>query len=342
MREAAKAWLRDAAARVAWLSGESHPSKQPAACLTIVTFHRVLPSELLREYPIAGLAVTPEELDFVVAYLRQHYSCLTIEDALSAQAMGGGARPLAALTFDDGQLDNLQFAAPVLERHGMAGTFYVVPDMSEAQETLWHDRFAFSVSAAHRDGGEGGQYLTDRLGLDLQTYPTPGACVSAALAMAKRLSSEERASLVDGVASLCPGALPSWARLLSVDEIVDLSRAGHSIGSHTNHHVLLPQCDDLQLTRELVESKAKLEGWLNKPVDHFCYPNGDFDERTIHALRAAGYQSAVTTGFGLNASGGDLFRLRRFDVTSRSLRDRKGKLSVSRLAWALSRFRKER
>ncbi len=65
-----------------------------------------------------------------------------------------------------------------------------------------------------------------------------------------------------------------------------------TIGSHSVSHPLLTACDDHRLRYELEESKRSLEEVIDRPVDLFAYPTGDYDARVVDATRAAGYRAA--------------------------------------------------
>jgi peptidoglycan/xylan/chitin deacetylase (PgdA/CDA1 family) len=54
-------------------------------------------------------------------------------------------------------------------------------------------------------------------------------------------------------------------------------------------------CTREELLMEISESKRILEEWTGRPVRAFCYPNGDYDNRTGSALAQAGYSLAFTT-----------------------------------------------
>jgi peptidoglycan/xylan/chitin deacetylase (PgdA/CDA1 family) len=72
-----------------------------------------------------------------------------------------------------------------------------------------------------------------------------------------------------------------------------------------------------ELALEIGGSKRRLEEALDRPVRHFCYPNGtpsDISGETVESVRQAGYQTAVTAITGLNSAGADLFRLRRIGI----------------------------
>src|SRR5262249_6428655 len=98
-------------------------------------------------------------------------------------------------------------------------------------------------------------------------------------------------------------------------EIQRLARqAGHSIGAHSVHHLMLPLQSKNEQEREIVECKRTLDGILPQPASLFSYPYGGFDLTTLDFVRTAGFRAAVTTeGFAVSGSA-DVYALPRLDV----------------------------
>lgn len=82
--------------------------------------------------------------------------------------------------------------------------------------------------------------------------------------------------------------------MLDGPAIRNLADHGITFGSHTVNHPRLSRLQPAQVRAELTQSKAQLEDVLGKPVDHFCYPYGDYNPATRGAVIDAGYQSALT------------------------------------------------
>lgn len=82
--------------------------------------------------------------------------------------------------------------------------------------------------------------------------------------------------------------------LMGRARILELRRAGVDFGSHSVGHLKLARQSDARIREEVGRSKAELEDLLGEPVDHFCYPYGSYDLRTIDAVADAGYRSATT------------------------------------------------
>jgi peptidoglycan/xylan/chitin deacetylase (PgdA/CDA1 family) len=109
--------------------------------------------------------------------------------------------------------------------------------------------------------------------------------------------------------------------LMSVEELCAWHAGGMEVGAHSRSHVRLSQCGDQQQRNEIHGCKADLEDRLGFGITQFCYPYGDYDERTVNATREAGYVAATTTNRGrANAGAGiDLWRLPRVQVARHHL-----------------------
>ncbi|MEV2212710.1 polysaccharide deacetylase family protein [Streptomyces sp. NPDC050997] len=94
------------------------------------------------------------------------------------------------------------------------------------------------------------------------------------------------------------GGVNSWdplgprKPLLTADGIRSAASEGVEIGSHGLTHVDLTRADDVTLKAEVTDSRAQLAELIGAPVDGFCYPYGTVDERTVAAVREAGYTYA--------------------------------------------------
>ena len=88
--------------------------------------------------------------------------------------------------------------------------------------------------------------------------------------------------------------------------------AGHQIGSHTRTHPWLTRLAPAAAREEVVSSKKALEDRFGVPVEHFCYPFGDWNETACNLVLEAGYKTACTTEPGVNTAADSPFALKRF------------------------------
>ncbi|MFI5316437.1 MAG: polysaccharide deacetylase family protein [Myxococcota bacterium] len=329
--------VRDLGAAVLSRSGWSDPGRRLRGKLSVATFHRVLRAAERAEYPLPELVVTPEELGAVLDSLAERFTCTTLAEAHRRWLAGDEPeRPLLALTFDDGQLDNLTHALPVLAARGLEASFFIVSSAADGGASLWHDRIAFALPRAAQRDAESTRALLAELSADLPDTRDPALVVE----WTKRAlpCAEPREAWIARLEQAAGGAWrPAWDGMLRWPDLRALRAAGQEIGSHSHSHPLLPHCTDAELERELSLSKLAIEREVGGSVSSLCYPNGSWDARVLEAARKAGYARAVTTQHGWNAPSAPPFELRRCDLSYVHCVDRRGRFSPARLAWRLGR-----
>lgn len=204
-------------------------------------------------------------------------------------------RPLLAITFDDAQYDNFINARPVLTRHQVKASFFVPVAAVERHELLWHDRLGFAILALLQQTDCGRAKLMKILADAGLRESDPHNLALSAVQASKALPLESRLRLVEELVDAAGTThVPEFARIMTFEELAELANDGHEIGSHC----MMPECDDDALIYELAESRRVLQAHLSRPVNAFCYPNGNCDSRTASAVAVAGYSLAVTTAWG--------------------------------------------
>jgi len=103
--------------------------------------------------------------------------------------------------------------------------------------------------------------------------------------------------------------------LMDASEVREWLAAGHAIGSHTLKHPRLTELSAAAAREEIIASKKRLEDTFGIAIEHFCYPYGDWNEAVRDLVAEAGYRTACTTEFGVNAADANRLALRR--ITAR-------------------------
>lgn len=273
----------------------------------ILTFHHVRPDadagEPARGFrPNRSLAVTPAFLETVIEEVaRAGFAFAAIDELparLAAATGRGDGPPFAVITFDDGYRDNIEHAWPILRRHNVPWTLYVVPAFAEGLGVLWWADLERAIARS------------DTVSLTVcgeeMTLPasTPAQKLAAFEQVAARLRRGGRAALRAFVSELAeregrdPGATAralcaGWSEIaaLACDPLV-------TIGAHSMSHPVLA-CESVQdAGEELARCRAVVAARLGRPVDHLAYPHGDGQAagtREFALACAAGYATAVTT-----------------------------------------------
>ena len=102
--------------------------------------------------------------------------------------------------------------------------------------------------------------------------------------------------------------------LMDAAQVREWLDAGHEIGSHTRTHPFLTRLSRHEAREEITASKKSLEDCFGRPIEHFCYPYGDWNEAVRDLVLEAGYATACTTSFGVNTPSIPPFELRRITV----------------------------
>ena len=102
---------------------------------------------------------------------------------------------------------------------------------------------------------------------------------------------------------------------MTCDEIVELADKGVDIGAHTVDHPILKSLEVEEQEQQICNSKIALERLLNKPVTGFAYPNGlpgtDYDSSGVDLVKAAGFEYAVSTTWGISTRSTSPYELHR-------------------------------
>ena len=338
----AKYLIRDMTTAVLYSAGLTKPSRAPREQLTIVTFHRFLPSELRDAYPYREISVTPEMFESFLRFFGTHFRCMTVSDAVAAWKAGETrGKPLVAITVDDGQADNFVYARPLLTRAGIPATFYVTVGAIDEPRPLWHDRVGFWSMRLLRQAPQPVDALAPFLNIEPTPPELPADTAERLVAAAKCMASGEREQFELLLRNLTVEPdLPDWSGMMTGDQIRTLADEGHEIGSHTmTHAILLKECQP-EYEREITESRQRLEAMIQRPVRTFSYPNGDYDDQALQTVREAGYDSAVTTRWGPNRRATNPLTLSRFDLQQENNQNRRGRVSRAVLSWRLSKWKR--
>jgi peptidoglycan/xylan/chitin deacetylase (PgdA/CDA1 family) len=260
---------------------------------------------------------TPEaDFDAHLRYLKEHYTPVPLSRVAEHYA-GAAELPAraACVTIDDGFADAYEVAFPVLRRHGVPATLFVITDFLDGRAWMWTDKMrhvALTTSAEGLRAEVGGRSFDLRLAGRESRLNAAGR-VNSEL---KRLAPREREDAIERIADAhgvsVPERPPAEFGSVTWEQAREMNAAGLEIGSHTVSHPILTTTDDAQLRHELRVSRARLEAELGRHVKLFCYPNGACDPRVRRETESAGYSCAVTTVPGLNdRRGADPLALRR-------------------------------
>lgn len=260
--------------------------------------------------------------DRQLAYIRRHFVPRCLSDVVDRLRNGLSLEPrTVVVTVDDGYGDFKEYCYPLLQRHRVPATVFLVSEFVEQRIWLWFDVIHYAVHATTLDRATV-ELPCGRVELDLSTVEARNASWERVADACLRLSPRHRAEVLADLERALRVSLPAvpteayapltWDQIHAMDpELVEY-------GAQTRTHPILAHCSDQELLDEIAGCKTALETRLGRPVRCFCYPNGgvnDYDARAVAAVRAAGFDAAVTAHALMVRPGADVYQLPRLPTS---------------------------
>ena len=304
-----KAWIRQSLAA----SGAVRlVARVRGAAVVILMYHSVMDDPGRDADTLGDNIHSAEVFRRHMEILSHRYSPVSMDDVL--QFVRGEKRLPAgavAVTFDDGYADNLEVAAPMLNRLGIPSTVYVTVDAVERA------MLPFPARLRHA-------FMRTRVGSWVDSSPRMwpltrtgerGQALRAAQEHCARLAGETQELFLVSVERALDVEAPRTSLMMTWDQVRQFARQGHAVGSHTMTHPNIAHVEEADVERELAESRRRLEEQLSSPVVHFAYPGPAltpiWSERSLAVCRGVGYETAVTTTYGVVRRGDHPLCLRR-------------------------------
>ncbi|HTF29060.1 MAG TPA: polysaccharide deacetylase family protein [Flavitalea sp.] len=252
-------------------------------------------------FAINGRHLPAAQFEKQLRYFKRNFNIVPLTDLCDAQLKGIlPEKHTIALTFDDGYLNNISNALPLLKKYQIPATIFIS-----------------SVSLETRD------YIQPTDYLDLINYS-----IAETVAINGKIFRKDRYHLVDAnekksnvyqyINSL---DLSSWTKTFSdlqlrypykevtrhvKDETYSLITSSAltalfrsdliTIGSHGHWHVNLSVLSDTEIKDQLGTSKGIFSRHCRKPVEILAFPYGYFNEMVLSVSRNLGYRYLIAGG----------------------------------------------
>lgn len=313
-----KRGLQHVAARI---GPQRWPSKQPR--LLVLMYHRVLPAthpDMADVEP--GMVVTPQTLELHLTLLRQRFTLLHLSEWLALRAAGRPLPPRACVvTFDDGWADNVEFAYPLLRKHGVPATIFLVADWIGSHNEFWPERLArllrhVATTAPAAFAGDAFAWLRSApTDFAFNGTPPTREQLNQLFLHCKQWNDDELHERLDQLTQACDLRPPAAPVLMNWNDVATMASGGLvEFGSHTCRHVRLRDSISAELMRhEIVDSRRVIAEASGRAPDTFCYPNGNYTASAVALVRET-YKGAVSTDSGWNDVGSDACLLQRIGI----------------------------
>jgi peptidoglycan/xylan/chitin deacetylase (PgdA/CDA1 family) len=274
----------------------------------ILGLHRVVEARSLLE-DNRMLEITPAFLEqTILKYKDAGYRIVSLDEVQrQIESRKREKHRFVCFTFDDGYADNYELAYPVFKKHNCPFTIYVTTDFPDQKALLWHYHLQDILLENEKLQFNGVEYDCSDLEKKNHTFRKIRELLftsNAEMTMnaLEQLFKDHAAVVRHDVSAL------SWKQIsdLAADPLC-------TIGAHTVSHPALTTLSDEEIRKEMSEGKKKIEEKIKKPVKHFAYPFGNWDNR-VALLAMEQYNTSVLASGGLVRKGDALDRLKRCDL----------------------------
>ena len=308
--------------------------------LTVVMFHRTLRADDPR-WPSSDPDYTlgQDLFERSIAFFKRHYRVVSLDEVLRARREGAGLPPHALLiTFDDGWLDNVDYALPVLRRAGVPAVMFVAADAVGARQPFWQERLVGAWRLGRLD--------LDALGAALVEHGAARSERTGIAALRQMIAALEKVSpsTRNEVLARFADAMDDGHRhMVDVADLATLRSGGVELGLHGKSHVAMTRAEDLDAelggAREAMARMLEApEGTASVACATMSFPHGAFDAGIAERAREAGYELLFTSVPVLNPVGDrPSWLLGRTGYETDTIADARGRFRPEWLAWYLFR-----
>ena len=256
--------------------------------LTILNLHRVSPDGS-RAWP----PLVPRLFDELLGYLAANFRVLTFSE-LNDTGAGDSGRPPLILSFDDGFVDFLDHAMPLLRKHHLRANMNVIPKFAEEGGLPWNirlydflDRAPASLVRELELPVFSGKRWATGTGAEREAA---GIRISAFLKNRSHAEREAHWAAVDIL-------LRRWGegpalRMMTTAELKGVA-SEHELGAHSWSHESM----GFEAMEFFQDDVARCQTWfrekLGRQMSIYAFPNGSFRREQVHHLLASGVEHVL-------------------------------------------------
>lgn len=275
----------------------------------ILCYHRIFKPETDPHL----LSVSPDHFREHLEVVRRIAQPLSLDGLSLDLERGDFSRRGVVITFDDGYLDNLENALPILRAAEIPATIYIATGYVGSNREFWWDDLERLIL------GRGklpkivrltidGRRCEWDLGADSEVDPEWNVLATGARSARQRIFCELHATLRPFAAPRqqevleqlrhltgAPSEARPFYRCLTGPELKAMAREPLiTFGAHTISHCDLAGRTRAEQQAEIAGSKEELEKIIGRPVEHFSYPYGSCNDDSAALCAENNFRSAVT------------------------------------------------
>ena len=211
-------------------------------------------------------------------YLKKHFEIISLPEAFYSYRNNIVPKKKSiTVSFDDGYLNNLELALPLLEKYKIKTTFFVVGSCTEnnSNKLLWTDKISCFEHFFKKEKIE----FNNNVFLNGKEINSKKSIKT----FLKSLKANERDNIINeldnkyNLSSKIKQLDSEIWKMMNKEEIIKLASSDFvEIGSHGYDHYNLGIINLQDAIKDMKKSKIALEETINKPVNMIAYPDGSY------------------------------------------------------------------
>ena len=254
--------------------------------LVVLNLHQVSPHENPFWPPLH-----PKIFDGLLGFLKTHFEIVLFGELKATR----NEKPLAILSFDDGYHNFVEYAVPLLEKHGVRANMNIIPACVESGQPVWNVQLYDFLKTAPKA-------LIDEIrfpGIDLRLKNERYASkVRYGLGISRFLKNRplsERHELWQGLERTMQKHESSFTRMMNRQEVLQISEF-HQVGAHSYSHESMEFEDDSFFENDVTKCHEYFREQLNLPLETYAFPNGSFRSEQVDILKKSGIRNILIVG----------------------------------------------
>ena len=259
---------------------------------SVLCYHRIVPDNKFcaKSSPLSGLEVEKSNFEKQIIFLKQNYKILPLSE-LYTQIANGDNSPNIYITFDDGYLDNVNIALPILKKYNVPATFFVVDRFLKNDDFMWWYYLWDQIKQKNYAFINSKKIILDNIKSKFIFFGK----ISKELI---NLNYRDQKVFIDNIFNSKINFDYNYLiydyqllKQIASEKLIE-------IGSHTLTHPKLSSLTESEIIKEIKISKNIIETKLNKSVDFLAYPYGGKNEINRLVMKIAknsGYKLGLST-----------------------------------------------
>jgi len=280
---------------------------------SILLFHRVHPVRDVMWDPM-----DPKRFKSILRFIKKNYTVLPLLEILETKPVNT-KKPLAAITFDDGYRDFIDYSLPIMNHLKIPSSMYIVTDCICENKPTWTfevDYLFFHTKKLQINWTIDIAFMPATL--QKNKFASKKELIAFCLKFKQHLKlipEQKRKRLIhDLLCSFNDVTIPTGL-MMNWKEINQIINNGIEVGSHTVTHPPLATLDKADIQKELEGSKSALFKYTGINPKIISYPVGSYNQQVKEASAIAGYEYGLAVNHKIyDVNSADNFEIPRIEL----------------------------